>query len=140
MYDQLAMFDTKGLLAALKVRNITQAQISRALGLPSSRIAEIFGGRRQVKLDEAAKLVEAFDLEPEQMVSNLFNEHIARLLVLHILIRAGVRVDPAGPMVAELAADLQAFVRFVQRLHAQPSQDAVVGFLEGRRSGRESQH
>lgn len=41
----------------------TNAEISRVLGLPSSRVAEIFDGSRQIKLDEAKTLVEHYHLE-----------------------------------------------------------------------------
>jgi hypothetical protein len=51
-------------LDALRKRGkATNAEIGRIIGQPSSRVAEIFGGRRRVQLDEAVKLVKAYDLD-----------------------------------------------------------------------------
>ncbi|GAA0295664.1 hypothetical protein GCM10009087_01760 [Sphingomonas oligophenolica] len=61
------MLGSSDLLAALerlKAQGLTtNAQLSRLLGLPSSRIAEIFAGRRQVTIDEMKLMVEHFGLE-----------------------------------------------------------------------------
>jgi cyanate lyase len=48
---------------------LTNADLGRLLNLPSSRIAEIFEGRRRVNLDEAKIIVETYGLEgPGQLV------------------------------------------------------------------------
>lgn len=39
-----------------------QADIARTLGLPPSRVSEIYAGNRQLKLDEAIKLSEAYSV------------------------------------------------------------------------------
>ena len=51
-------------LERLKARGLTtNAKLSRLLALPSSRIAEIFAGKRQVTIDEMKIMVEHFGLE-----------------------------------------------------------------------------
>lgn len=62
------MLDSKGLIAELcrlRDENVTtNAEIARLLGLPSSRVAEIFTGKRAIKVDEMKALVERYGLEP----------------------------------------------------------------------------
>jgi hypothetical protein len=58
-----AMLGTQQLLATLEARGVSQAEMARVLNLPSSRISEMYAGKRQIKLDEAKRLVEAFDLD-----------------------------------------------------------------------------
>jgi len=61
------MLGSKALLAELghlKAQGLTtNAKLSRLLELPSSRIAEIFAGRRQISIDEMKILVDHFGLE-----------------------------------------------------------------------------
>jgi hypothetical protein len=47
---------------------IKQADVGRALGLPSSRTAELFGNKRGLSLDEACTLVEKFRLQPPMVM------------------------------------------------------------------------
>lgn len=58
------------ILEALRDHGITSADIGRALELPSSRIAEMYGGGRLLKLSEAVKLVAKFDLESRSAKPN----------------------------------------------------------------------
>jgi len=61
------VLDSKGLLAELErlrgAGQTTNAGLARLLKIPSSRIAEIFEGRRAVKIDEMKVIVEHFGLE-----------------------------------------------------------------------------
>src|SRR5213596_2430200 len=57
------VIDTDALLSQLKARGIRNVDIARVLGLPDSRVPEIRDKRRALKLDEGAKLVQAFGLE-----------------------------------------------------------------------------
>jgi hypothetical protein len=41
----------------------TNAKLGRLLNLPSSRIADIFNGSRQIRIDEMKKIVETYGLE-----------------------------------------------------------------------------
>lgn len=66
------VLDSKGLIAELErlksVGATTNADLGRLIGQPSSRIAEIFSGKRGVKIDEMKILVEHFDLEPSKTI------------------------------------------------------------------------
>ena len=48
---------------------LVNADLVRLLKLPSSRVAEIFEGRRRIQLDEAKAIVENYGLEPVADVS-----------------------------------------------------------------------
>lgn len=131
--DASLMMDSAQLLARLEDANVKSADMARVLNLPSSRIAEIRGGRRQIKLDEAAKLVRAFNLEEagEAQPITPLTTPVARLLVLHVSHSVGVAVDDS--QVAELAADLRAFATFVADPQVRDSVQAADGFLSALR-------
>ena len=58
-------------LTRLKAQGLTtNAKLSRLLELPSSRIAEIFAGKRQVTIDEMKIMVEHFGLEGAAQTPN----------------------------------------------------------------------
>jgi predicted XRE-type DNA-binding protein len=61
------MLDSKELmseLCRLKQQNITtNADLARLLQIPTSRVAEIFSGKRAIKIDEMKVIVERFGLE-----------------------------------------------------------------------------
>ena len=58
-------------LERLKAQGLTtNAKLSRLLALPSSRIAEIFAGKRQVTIDEMKAVVEHFGLEGAAFAPN----------------------------------------------------------------------
>lgn len=63
------VLDSKGLLAELeRLRSegvTTNADLARLLKLPTSRIPEIFDGRRKIKIDEMKVIVEHFGLEQQ---------------------------------------------------------------------------
>lgn len=129
------MLGTNQLLAALERRGISQAEIARVLGLPSSRISEMYSGKRQVKLDEAKKLVDAFALEDGEPVPPI-SQQIARLLILHVANQLRAPMPLPDDLVQELALDFQAFSRFARAHLPAPSPEATTGFLAGRRSDR----
>lgn len=61
------MLDSKGLIAELcRLREngiTTNADIARLLKLPTSRVAEMFSGKRAIKIDEMKTLVERYGLD-----------------------------------------------------------------------------
>lgn len=65
-----AVFSSADLLAALRSLKeegrTTNADLGRLLGLPSSRIAEIYDGKRKVTVDEAKVIVDHFGLAAER--------------------------------------------------------------------------
>lgn len=68
------MMTGEQILARLDDAGVRKSQIARTLGIPDSRVAELYGGRRLLKLDEAVKLVEAYRLEepvPQNATSTL---------------------------------------------------------------------
>lgn len=127
------MFGTDELLHALESRGVAQAEMARVLGLPSSRISEMYARKRQVKLDEAKKLVDAFGLEDAPSVPPI-NEQIARLLILHVANR--LNAPCSDTVLQELALDFQAFSRFARAHLPAPSPESTLGFLAGRYSDR----
>ena len=127
------MLGTQQLLAALEAGGVAQADMARVLRLPSSRISEMYAGKRQIKLDEAKRLVEAFGLEGASAAPPI-NEQTARLLVLHVANRLQVRLSPEDDLVQDLARDFQAFSKFARAHLPSPSPEATSGFLEGRSS------
>lgn len=102
--------DTDQLLARLKEKGVRNVEIARAIGLPDSRIPEIRDKRRAIKLDEAAKLVRAFELEQAQVAAPL-PASVLRLIVRHIARKIGAQ--PQDRTVDDLAEDLRAFSVFV---------------------------
>jgi transcriptional regulator with XRE-family HTH domain len=128
---------TKELLARLREKGIKNADIARALGLTPSRVTEMYDGTRALKLDEAVKLAEAFELEPEQAppvpplpgpVSQLIVQHIAREL--------GRPLKQDAPQLQELAEDLRAFSVFVTDPTVRESIDLAMTFFQALRLRR----
>ncbi len=125
------MLSAKELLGILRKRGIKNAAVGRVLKLPSSRVAELFGGKRRLQLDEANTLIAAFGIEDE--VSPL-NGPSARLLVLHAAERLGADVSPEDPEVEELAQDFRAFSEFVASRKVRENVEAFEAFLQGLRA------
>ncbi|GAA3886028.1 hypothetical protein GCM10022276_01400 [Sphingomonas limnosediminicola] len=59
------MLTTSELLFRLRERGVRNIEIARALNLADSRVVELYAGKRSLKLDEAACLVETFGLEDD---------------------------------------------------------------------------
>lgn len=118
------------LLAMLDQRGISRAEIGRKLGIPASRVSEMYTGKRRLQLDEAKRLVESYQLE-EQTAP--LNEPIARLLVLYAAEELGARVRPEDDRVGELAKAFLAFSRFATDPQVRTSEAAVEGFFRGYR-------
>jgi hypothetical protein len=129
----MGVFGTDELLGAIEARGISQVEMARVLRLPSSRISEMYAGKRQVKLDEAKKLVEAFGLD-DQPSTPPISEQTARILILHVANRLAAAVT--DELLQELALDFQAFSRFARAHLPAPSPEATLGFLAGRQSDR----
>jgi hypothetical protein len=123
-----AVLDTQTLLARLADKKIRNADIARALGLPDSRIPEIKDGRRALKLDEAAKLVRAFQLEED---APPLPTPIIRLVVRYIADELGAR--PQEQRLEDLSEDVRAFAAFVANPKVRRSIEAAEGFFEALR-------
>ena len=127
------MLDTNELLSKLKLIGARNVDIARVLGLPDSRVPEIYSGKRQLKLDEAVKLVRAYELDEQPTGDSLspVSAPIARLLVLHVARELGL--DPRPEVISNLAEDLRAFSELALDRTVRDSVQAVDGFLRGLR-------
>jgi transcriptional regulator with XRE-family HTH domain len=123
-----AMLNTAELLARLDAKEIRNRDIARVLGINDSRVTEIKQGRRQVKLEEAAKLVEVFQLEPDSPASPL-PPPILRLVILYVGMVLGVESGRVQRHLEELTEDLRAFSEFAADPKVRRSIDAAEGFF-----------
>lgn len=123
------------LLARLTDAEIKNVEIARVLGIPESRVSEMRAGKRRIKLDEAVKLVEAFELEADQPATiTPLTTPIARLLVLHVA--QSLSVELQEDVLADLAADIRAFAIFAADPQVRDSLQAADGFLRALRVRR----
>ncbi|HYI43692.1 MAG TPA: hypothetical protein VD768_08740 [Sphingomicrobium sp.] len=123
-----AMVGADELLAALRERGVKNADIARVLDLPSSRVAEMYTGKRRLQLDEAKRLVEHYGIEDRL---NPVSVPVARLLVLYVADGLGLKLPPEDPRVEELALTVRAFSEFAADPQVRESAEAAVGFLRG---------
>lgn len=128
---------TKELLARLREKGIKNADIARALDVTPSRVTEMYDGTRALKLDEAVKLSEAFDLEqePSPRVPAL-PPQVSELIVQHIAQAIGRPLPQDAPQLRELAEDLRAFSEFVTDPAARESIDLAMAFFQAMRLRR----
>jgi hypothetical protein len=105
--------------------------MARVLNLGDSRIAEIFAGKRSVKLEEAAKLVAAFGLEETPAISS---QDALAPLIKHIAEVLGRPLSDADERLERLKADVKAFAEFQSDLDMRSSPAAIDGFFRGLRA------
>lgn len=122
--DVGGVLDTEQLLNRLKEVGARNVDMARVLGLPDSRIAEIKGKRRALKLDEAAKLVRHYKLDEP---ANPLTTPVARLIVQHLARSLGN--DVADSELEELAEDLRAFSAFASDPRVRSSSEAAETFF-----------
>lgn len=127
------VLDTDGLLALLEERGVRNVEIAKALGLPDSRVPEIKRKERALKLDEAVKLVRAFELEQALQAPPL-PPAVTRLIVRYIAQELGI--SPDDNRLEELAEDLRAFSEFVADPKVRRSLDAAGSFFQAMRLRR----
>jgi hypothetical protein len=127
------VLDTDELLSRLEARGVRNIEIARVLGLPDSRIPEIKSKRRALKLDEGAKLTQAFGLEQGRPAEPL-PESVVQLLVRYIA--AELRVEPDEEHLTDLAADVRAFAEFVADPKVRSSVEAAEAFFQAMRLRR----
>lgn len=98
----------------------TNADLSRLLSLPSSRIAEIFEGKRRIHIDEMKILVEQFELDgaarPVPPPAN--DDDIAEIVSLDLSLSMG-----PGTLIEEFIEEepVRISLRFVQAITRTPS-------------------
>lgn len=131
------VLDTDELLARLRAKNPKNVEVARVLGLPDSRIPEIYRKGRKLTLDEGAKLVRAFGLEPSPEAVPL-PAPILRLAVRYMASELGRSLDEDDRQLEELIADIQAFSEFVADPKVRRSIEAAEGFFQAMRLRRRS--
>jgi hypothetical protein len=132
-----AMLTTQELLRRLGERGVKNAAVARALNVTPSRVTEMYKGLRALKLDEAVKLVETFDLEPEpSRRAAPLPSPIARLIVLYVAAELGVDAEQEPAKVQELSEDVRAFSEFVADPQVRESIEAATAFLQAMRLRR----
>lgn len=122
------MLDTDALLQGLRAKNPKNVDVARVLGLPDSRIPEIYRKDRKLSLDEGAKLVQAFELEPDRGASPL-PAAILRLVVQYVALKLGAPLEANRGRVDELTEDLRAFSEFVSDPKVRRSIEAAEGYF-----------
>ena len=131
------VLDTDQLLAALKEKKVRNVDIARVLELPDSRVPEIRRKERALKLDEGAKLVRAFGLEPAPDAIPL-PLPILRLAVRYMATELGYSPEEDDRLLEELLADIQAFAEYVADPKVRRSLEAAEGFFQAMRLRRRS--
>ena len=134
----LRVFTKAELLRALDAKveddetNFTR--IGEAIGLPGSRVSEIFRAirdtdrkPRELTYDEGVRLIHAFELEPGPQASPL-PPSILRLAVRHVARKLSAPAQDA--LIAELAEDLRAFSEYVSDPKVRQSVEAAEGFFQ----------
>lgn len=127
------MLDTDELLTRLDAKGVRNVDIARTLGLPDSRVPEIKRKERALKLDEAAKLVQAFELESNPPATPL-PPSVLRLAILYVGEQLGVSLHEQPQRVEELVKDIRAFSALVADPRIRGSAEAVEGFFHALRS------
>jgi hypothetical protein len=128
------VLDTDELLARLKEKGIRNIDIANALGLPDSRIPEIKRKDRKLTLDEGAKLVRAFGLEPSPAEVAPLPAPVLRLVVRYLAEELGSRSPESA--LEELTADVRAFAEYVSDPKRRRSLDAAEAFFQALRFRR----
>lgn len=123
------MLDSKTLIAELtRLREqgvVKNADLQRLLKLPSSRVAEVFSGKRAIKIDEMKMLVERYGLEPN--TAQLFNADSIEPLIDALLPIA----PPPGRMTDQSRRALaEAFAYGLGMLGGSPTSQASVDVVE----------
>ena len=95
----------------------SQADLGRALSLPSSRVSEIIGGRREIKLSEIAPLAQALKMTIQEAMGRL---------------GAGAHDAPTVPLVGRVGAggDITRIDTIVDYVDLPPGADGPLEALE----------
>jgi hypothetical protein len=137
-YDsvQLSVVFTKSeLLAALDAKKVSNVEIQKVLGLPSSRVSEILRATpgketdlkpRELTYDEGVRLAQAFLPELNRLAPPL-PVPVLRLLVLHIA--RALDCPASEEQVGELAEDLRAFSEYASDPRVRGNAEASEAFF-----------
>lgn len=129
-----AVLNTDEILAELKSRGIRNVDIAKVLGLPDSRVPEIYKRTRKLTLDEGAKLARAFGLEQSPEPQPL-PAPVLRLAVRYLATEFG-HPEEDEERLEELIADIQTFSEFAADPKVRRSIEAAEGFFQAMRLRR----
>jgi hypothetical protein len=128
------------ILAELTARidrgDIEKVDIASVLGIHPSGVTRLFADGRQLKHDEAVKLVAAFRLEPS--VPPL-PPPVWRLVAHHIAAKLALPLKEDDPRLQELVRELAAFSRFARHRQVQGLLQAAEHFFEAMQSRGETE-
>jgi DNA-binding Xre family transcriptional regulator len=131
------MLSTEELCALLRHRKIKGTEVAALLGVNTAAVTRLYKGKRFLKVDEAKKLIEHFNLaEASPGCAPPLSVEVSRLLILHIANSLRAKVHPDDPRVADLASDLRHVSIFALNSGFGESTKAVDGFLSGMKVGR----
>lgn len=103
---------------------LTNADLQKLLELPSSRVADIFSGKRKVSLNEAKAIVEHYKLEEAAPITVPARIPTAAItIVLEELLQSAGNAQIAATSVRPLAEGLQRGLELLARnpsIHANP--------------------
>lgn len=129
---------TADILRLLEEKGIPRTEIADTIKIGKSRVTELYKGERTLKLEEAATLVEKYDLESEsgQQVQPL-PASIYRLACQYVAQELGVAPPPG--LLDELALDMRAFVAHVRDPKVRGSIEAAEAFFRAMQLRRPDQ-
>lgn len=114
----------------LEAKSIQKKDIADALNISPQRIAGLFNGERKLKLDEAQRLVEQFNLEdPSELVSSIATIPVLAMLVRHVLQDLAPGVVPESIRIEDTAKDCAAFLRYAADPQVRANIDLAAGFF-----------
>lgn len=127
---------SKEILAELERRGVPKEDIAEAIGVHPSQVSRLYvekGKPRQLKHDEAVKLVEEFELEetPEGLP---LHPAMLRFVVHHVAAKFGLPLEPDDPRVRDVTADLAAFAVFVRDPDVKDLGDAALMYFRALRT------
>jgi hypothetical protein len=107
------MLSQAELLEKVRAAGASNTEIATALKIHPSQVTRLYGDKpRKLSLDEAATLVEAFELEQAPKVEPL-PPAMLRLVVRYVALQLGVPPERVEAKLAELTEVLRAFSEFV---------------------------
>lgn len=129
---------SKEILDELARRKVERSEIAEVLGIHPSQVTRLYETDkkpRQLKHDEAVKLVARYGLETPPQASSL-PWAVWRVVAHHASLRLGLSLDENDPRLQAVASDLAAFSRFVRNPRVQGTLEAAQHFFLSMESAR----
>lgn len=129
---------TADILRLLEEKGVPRTEIAETIKIGKSRVTELYKGERTLKLEEAATLVEKYDLESESAPQvQPLPASIYRLACQYVAQELGVAPPPG--LLDELALDMRAFVAHVRDPKVRGSIEAAEAFFRAMQLRRPDQ-